>query len=88
MPLSKDDDVVQDLSSERSDETFGVPVLPGRSGRGLELAYVEVVHSCVERRAVDSVPIADESDYLGLGTNRFDYLLGGPRRVAVGSRFA
>jgi hypothetical protein len=47
--LAEDDDMVEYLTPERTDEPLRVSVLPGRPGRGLELADAETIHTPIDR---------------------------------------
>lgn len=68
--LAEDDDMVENLSPERADETLRVSVLPTRPLRGLDLADAEMVHARIERAAVDSVPISDQANDVGVEGRR------------------
>jgi hypothetical protein len=53
MTLSEYDHVVQDLAPEGAGKALGVAVLPGRPGRGLELADAEIVRIRSSNRLAD-----------------------------------
>ena len=46
--LAEDNDMVEHLTPERTDEPLRVSVLPGRPGRALELADAEMIHTPIE----------------------------------------
>jgi len=54
------------MSSERADEAIGVSVLPGRSGRGLDLANAEMIHAPIERGTAEPVAISEQTSDLGV----------------------
>ena len=59
MPLVKDNDVVQALSTERSDNPFAVRILPRTPRCGDDFFDIEAAHTPTELLAVDAVAIAN-----------------------------
>src|ERR1700676_2223072 len=60
MCLAEDNDVVQALAPDRSDQPFGKAVLPGRGWRGRLVPDVHGAQSACDDAAIDPIPIADE----------------------------
>jgi hypothetical protein len=61
MPLAEDDDVIEQLTSERSDKPLGEAVLPRRTRRDPELLEPHSDEPPVEHRAEDPIAIADDA---------------------------
>ena len=59
VPLVKDNDVVQALSTERPDNPFGVRILPRTPRCGDHFFDIETAHTPTEPRAVDAVAITN-----------------------------
>ena len=51
--------VIEQLAPQGTYEPFRVPVLPWRPRRGAHLFDAQMLHSCVEGGAVDSIAVAD-----------------------------
>src|SRR5580692_856648 len=60
MCLAEDNDVVQALAPDRSDQPFGKAVLPGRGWRGRLVPDAHGAQSACDDAAIDPVAIADE----------------------------
>src|ERR1700686_1023582 len=60
MCLAEDNDVVQALAPDRSDQPFGKAVLPGRGWRGRLVPDAHGAQSARDEAAIDPVAIADE----------------------------
>src|SRR6202051_1944590 len=60
MCLAEDNDVVQALAPDRSDQPFGKAVLPGRGWRGRLVPDAHGAQSACDDAAIDPIPIADE----------------------------
>src|ERR1700676_100958 len=60
MCLAEDNDVVQALAPDRSDQPCGKAVLPGRGWRGRLVPDVHGAQSACDDAAIDPIPIADE----------------------------
>ena len=58
MVLAEDDDVVQTLAPNGSDQSFGIRILPGTGWRGDHLADAHASDPAPEHVAVDGVAIA------------------------------
>jgi hypothetical protein len=61
MPLAKDDDVIEQLASERADEPLGETVLPWRPRRDPDLLEIHAGETLVEHGAEDSIAITDDA---------------------------
>jgi hypothetical protein len=83
MPLVENEDVVQALSEQRSNESLRVGVLPRGARSDRHLVKAERLNSPVEVRAVDPIAISDQVPGGRLPRERLDHLLRGPagRRV-------
>ena len=60
MFLAQDNDVVQTLSPDRSDQPFGKAILPGRGWRGRLVPDAHGAQSARDDAAIDPVAISDE----------------------------
>src|SRR6195256_3038789 len=60
MCLAQNNDVVQTLTPDRSDQPFGKAVLPGRGWCGRLVPDAHGAQSARDDAAIDPVPIADE----------------------------
>src|SRR5882672_10111574 len=60
MRLAQDNDVVQTLTPDRSDQPFGKAILPGRGWCGRHVPDAHGAQSARDDAAIDPVPIADE----------------------------
>src|ERR1700723_853120 len=60
MDLAQDNDVVQTLTPDRSDQPFGKAVLPGRGWCGRLVPDAHGAQSARDDAAIDPVAIADE----------------------------
>ena len=78
MPLAQHDEVIETFSSDRSDQPFCVPVLPGRSGCGQHLFDAHAAKSFAYDVPVGAVAVADEEARCLMKRERLDQLLGRP----------
>src|SRR6266480_1533307 len=60
MHLAQDNDVVQTLTPDRSDQPFGKAILPRRGWCGRLVPDAHGAQSARDNTAIDPVPIADE----------------------------
>ena len=60
MRLTEDDEMVQTLAPDRSDQPFGKTILPGRGRRGRSVSNAHGSQSARDDGAIDLIPIADE----------------------------
>jgi len=60
MRLAQDNDVVQTLTPDRSDQPFGKAILPGRGWCGRLVPDAHGPQSARDDAAIDAVAIADE----------------------------
>src|SRR6202521_2368546 len=60
MCLAEDNDVVQALAPDRSDQPFGKAVLPRRGWCGRLVPGAHGAQSACDDAAIDPIPIADE----------------------------
>ena len=58
VPLVENYHVIEALSANRSDNTFHIRVLPGRSRRCDDLVYAQVLDTPLHLFAIDRIPIA------------------------------
>jgi hypothetical protein len=83
MPLAEHDQVVRELTPKRSDEPFGVALLPRRSRRDAELLDAQLVHPVIESSTKDPVAIANQEPERAVLAKGFDDLVRRPRCVWV-----
>ena len=83
LTLTKHDHVLEQLSTKGAYPPFRVVVLPRGFRRGAELFDTKVSDSRVEGPAVDCDAVANQADHVGIGADRLDDLLGGPRGIRV-----
>src|SRR5450755_417471 len=83
MCLAEDNDVVQALAPDRSDQPFGKAVLPGRGWRGRLVPDAHGAQSACDDAAIDPIPIADEVARSLIPRKCFRYLTCNPfcRRI-------
>src|ERR1700736_339666 len=60
MRFAPDDDMIETLTPDRSDQPFGKAVLPGRGWCGRLVPDAHGKQSARDNAAIDPVPIADE----------------------------
>src|ERR1700688_4247935 len=60
MRLTKNDDMIQALAADRSDQPFGKAILPRRGWCGRFVPDAHGAQSACDDAAIDPVPIADE----------------------------
>ena len=60
MRLAQDDDMVDALAPDRSDQSFGKTVLPRRRWCDGFVPYAHGVQSACDDGAIDAIPIPDE----------------------------
>jgi hypothetical protein len=58
--LAEDDNVIQKFAADRSDETLGVGILPGRSRRSDDLGDALRMNAMPECRAIRFVPVPQQ----------------------------
>ena len=80
VPLVKDNDVVQALSTEGPDHPFGVGILPRTPRCGDHFFHIETAHTPAEDVTVDAVAIANQVLGRGVKGKCLDHLLRGPLR--------
>jgi hypothetical protein len=61
MPLAKNDEMVDALAADRSDQPFGEGVLPGRSRRSWLVSYAHGAQPTRDDGAKHAIPIADQT---------------------------
>src|SRR5450631_3468530 len=83
MCLAEDNDVVQALAPDRSDQPFGKAILPGRGWRGRLVPDAHGAQSACDDAAIDPIPIADEVARSLIPRKCFRYLTCNPfcRRI-------
>jgi hypothetical protein len=57
--LAQDDDVVDTLTPDRSDQPFGETILPRRGGRNRLIPDAHGAQSACDDRTLDAIPVAD-----------------------------
>src|SRR6516165_11802754 len=80
MPFSKNDHVVQAVSSNGSDQPLHIRPLPGAGRGGEGLLHTQTSNSLPKLLAIDFVPVAQQVTACGIFRKGFDYLLPGPQR--------
>src|SRR5258706_8148276 len=60
MRFAPDDDMIETLTPDRSDQPFGKAVLPGRGWCGRSVPDAHGAQSACDDAAIDPIPIADE----------------------------
>ena len=60
MRLTEDDEMVQTLAPDRSDQPFGKTIMSGRGRRGRSVSNAHGSQSARDDGAIDLIPIADE----------------------------
>ena len=83
MALVQDDDVIQAFSPDRSDDSFGVGVLPRRSWRGQDFADVHGSQAIAEGCSIGAIAIPDEVSRGAVPWKRFRDLPRQPSRRGV-----
>jgi hypothetical protein len=78
--FAQDEDVIQTLPSDRTDEALREGILPRALGYGQHVPDSHARHSVPKRVTVDAVPIAEEVGWRGVVRERLHNLLGGPVR--------
>src|SRR6266481_7695630 len=78
MHLAQDNDVVDTLTPDRSDQPFGKAVLPGRGWRGRLVPDAHGAQSACDDAAIDPIPIADEVTRSFIPRKRLRYLTCNP----------
>src|ERR1700746_2046208 len=83
MRFAEDNDVVQTLTPDRSDQPFGKAVLPRRGWCSRLVTDAHRAQSARDNTAIDPVPIADEIMRRLVARKRLWYLHGNPycRRI-------
>jgi hypothetical protein len=78
MPLAENDDMVQTLAPNRTDQALGERILPRASGSREDLVDPHALHALTEGVPVDRVAIAEEISGGGVVGEAVHDLLGGP----------
>ena len=78
MVFADNDDMIQALASDRTDQALGERVLPGAVRRREDFLYAHALHPVPKVLAVDPVTVAQEIGGRGVIRERFYHLLGGP----------
>ena len=78
MAFVENDDVVQALSTNRSDQTLDVWILSGRSPSGDNLLDAHVGYTVLELASVDAISITNQESRRCVIGKRLDNLLGRP----------
>ena len=60
MSLAKDDEVIEALTSDRSDQSFSEAILPRRSRRNGLVPDAHSTNAALSDRAIDAIVISDE----------------------------
>ena len=84
MAFVENDDVIQALSANRSDEALNVRILPGRSARRDHLFNAHVGHAIMELAPVDAISITHQEPRRRIIGKRLDNLLGRPLSRWIG----
>jgi hypothetical protein len=58
MRFVEDDDVIEALAANRSDDAFNIRILPGTRRRGGRLRDADASDSALERVAVDAIAVS------------------------------
>src|SRR6201997_32431 len=83
MRIAEDNDVVQTLTPDRSDQPFGKAVLPRRGWCGRLVPDAHRAQSAFDNTAIDPVPIADEVVRSLIPRKRLGYLTCNPFRRRI-----
>ena len=78
IPLSEDDHVIKTSPSDRTYQSFTMPVLPGRSHRGRLIANAHRAKTSLEDFAIDAISITDEISRRLIPTTGFGDLMSDP----------
>jgi hypothetical protein len=79
MPLAENDDMVQTLAPDRTDQALRERILPGASRSREHLSDAHPLHALAEGVPVDGVLIAQEIGWRGVVGESVHDLLSGPR---------
>ena len=58
MRFVEDDDVIEALAANRSDNAFNIRILPGTRRRGDDFGDAHAGHSALERVSVDAIAVS------------------------------
>jgi hypothetical protein len=83
VPRVQDHDMVQTVSSDRADQTFGVWILPGAAGRREDFLNLERSETQPNLAAINAVPIPQQIARSVVLCKSLDNLLGRPGRRGV-----
>src|SRR6202051_5116854 len=83
MCLAEDNDVVQALAPDRSDQPFHKAILPRRGWRGRLVADAHGAQSACDDAAIDPIPIADHVVRSLVPRKRLGYLTCNPLRCRI-----
>src|SRR5260370_7754573 len=84
MSLTRDNDVVQTLAPDRSDQPFGKAILPGRGRCNRFVPNAHGSQSACDDGAVDPIAITDHVTPSPMPRKRFGHLPCNPLRPPVG----
>src|SRR6202166_2222159 len=84
MRFAPNDDMIETLTPDRSDQPFGEAVLPGRGWCGRLVSDAHGAQSACDDRTVDSVAIPDHIARIPIPRKRLGYLTSNPLRCRVG----
>src|ERR1700746_3670304 len=87
MRFAEDNDVVQTLTPDRSDQPFGKAVLPRRGWCGRLVPDAHRAQSARDNTAIDPVPIADQVVRSLIPRKRLGYLTWNPFRRRIRSSY-
>ena len=80
MSFVENDDMIEALATDRSDEAFAIRILLGRPWRTHDFFDVHILDSTLEELTVDRVTIAKQEALSLIEWERFNDLLRGPLR--------
>ena len=83
MSFAEHDDVVKALTPDRADDPLGIRVLPGATRGNDHLLDSQRADALLEHLPVDGVPVTEQIARGPAKGERFDDLLGGPRRCGM-----
>ena len=84
MAFAQHDDVVQAFATNRTDDSFHVRILPGRSRGAGDFLDRHAPHAILEILAKDPFPISQQKTWRLVVRKRVDDLLRGPLRIGMG----
>jgi hypothetical protein len=81
VPFAEDENVIQTLASDRTDEALGKRILPGAVRRREDFGDPHALQAALKLMAVDLIAVAHEKGRRGVIREGVDDLLGGPGAV-------